>query len=55
MSIDNEKASGHAVDFKGQPSPKESTEGLIIDPEAERRLVRKLDWILLPLFTLVCE
>jgi hypothetical protein len=26
-----------------------------IDPEAERRLVRKLDWILLPLFTLICE
>ncbi|KAJ7334300.1 MFS general substrate transporter [Mycena albidolilacea] len=24
-----------------------------IDPEAERRLVRKLDWILLPLFTLI--
>ncbi|TFK29612.1 MFS general substrate transporter [Coprinopsis marcescibilis] len=25
-----------------------------IDPEAERKLVRKLDWILLPLFTLIC-
>jgi hypothetical protein len=26
-----------------------------IDPEAERKLVRKLDWMLLPLFTLICE
>ncbi|KAK6967120.1 putative transporter C11D3.18C [Favolaschia claudopus] len=25
----------------------------VIDPEAERRLVRKLDWILMPLFTLL--
>lgn len=27
----------------------------VIDPEAERRLVKKLDWILLPLFTAICE
>lgn len=27
----------------------------VIDPQAERKLVRKLDWILLPLFTLICE
>jgi hypothetical protein len=26
-----------------------------IDPEAERRLLKKLDWILLPLFTAICE
>jgi hypothetical protein len=26
-----------------------------IDPVAERRLVRKLDLIMLPLFTLICE
>ncbi|EAU90418.2 hypothetical protein CC1G_00802 [Coprinopsis cinerea okayama7 len=26
-----------------------------IDPEAERKLVRKLDWILLPLFTLIFQ
>ncbi|KAJ6514989.1 MFS general substrate transporter [Mycena vitilis] len=25
----------------------------VIDPEAERRLVRKLDWVLLPLFTII--
>ncbi|KAJ7255458.1 MFS general substrate transporter [Mycena haematopus] len=30
-----------------------SISGVVIDPEAERRLVRKLDWILLPLFTLI--
>ncbi|KAJ7091473.1 MFS general substrate transporter [Mycena belliarum] len=26
---------------------------VVIDPEAERKLVRKLDWILMPLFTLI--
>jgi len=26
-----------------------------IDPLAERRLLRKFDWYLLPLFTLLCE
>lgn len=26
-----------------------------LDPEAERKLVRKLDWALIPLFTLICE
>ena len=26
-----------------------------IDPEAERRLLKKLDWVLLPLFTAICE
>ncbi|KAF5319115.1 hypothetical protein D9611_014104 [Ephemerocybe angulata] len=26
-----------------------------IDPEAERRLVKKLDWIVLPLFTAICN
>ncbi|KAJ6519085.1 MFS general substrate transporter [Mycena sanguinolenta] len=30
-----------------------STNEFVIDPEAERRLVRKLDWTLLPLFTLI--
>lgn len=26
-----------------------------IDPQAEARLVRKLDFVLLPLFTAICE
>jgi hypothetical protein len=26
-----------------------------IDPEAERRLLKKLDWVLLPLFTAICK
>ncbi len=26
-----------------------------IDPVAEKKLLRKLDWILLPLTTLICE
>ena len=26
-----------------------------IDPEAEKRLVRKLDLVLLPLFTAICQ
>ncbi|KAJ7622953.1 MFS general substrate transporter [Mycena polygramma] len=30
-----------------------NTSDLVIDPEAERRLVRKLDWVLLPLFTVI--
>ncbi|KAJ7759145.1 MFS general substrate transporter [Mycena metata] len=30
-----------------------SINDVVIDPEAERKLVRKLDWILLPLFTLI--
>jgi hypothetical protein len=36
---------------------KESHNGdkVLIDPEAERKLLRKLDWTLLPLFTLICE
>lgn len=25
-----------------------------IDPVAERKLVKKLDWVLLPLFTAIC-
>ncbi|KAJ7043759.1 MFS general substrate transporter [Mycena alexandri] len=31
----------------------QSISHVVIDPEAERKLVRKLDWILLPLFTLI--
>lgn len=27
----------------------------VIDPQAEARLVRKLDFVLLPLFTAICE
>ncbi|KAF7370479.1 MFS general substrate transporter [Mycena sanguinolenta] len=30
-----------------------SSNEVVIDPQAERRLVRKLDWALLPLFTLI--
>ncbi|KAJ6518943.1 MFS general substrate transporter [Mycena sanguinolenta] len=38
-----------AEDLKNSHSSDES----VIDPQAERRLVRKLDWALLPLFTLI--
>ncbi len=27
----------------------------VIDPDAEKRLLKKLDWILLPMFTVICE
>ncbi|KAF7370378.1 MFS general substrate transporter [Mycena sanguinolenta] len=40
VEVDDSKESHSANEF-------------VIDPEAERRLVRKLDWSLLPLFTLI--
>jgi len=48
-------------DFKGDTEAKhivaqvESSALEEIDPIAERKLVRKLDFILLPLFCLICE
>ncbi|KAJ7180788.1 MFS general substrate transporter [Mycena filopes] len=36
-----------------QSNDSQSTPNVAIDPEAERKLARKLDWILLPLFTLI--
>lgn len=32
----------------------EDSTSVQIDPEAERKLLRKLDFTLLPLFTLIC-
>ncbi|TFK23380.1 MFS general substrate transporter [Coprinopsis marcescibilis] len=31
------------------------TQHYVIDPEAEKRLLRKTDWVLLPMFTAICE
>ncbi|KAJ7105461.1 MFS general substrate transporter [Mycena crocata] len=39
--------------FDGANASKESHKKISIDQEAERKLVRKLDWALLPLFTLI--
>ncbi|KAJ7180789.1 MFS general substrate transporter [Mycena filopes] len=36
-----------------QSNDSQSINNVAIDPEAERKLVRKLDWILLPLFTVI--
>jgi len=34
--------------------PSSSVSSLALDPVAEKRLVKKLDWILMPMFTLIC-
>ncbi|KAJ6581668.1 MFS general substrate transporter [Mycena capillaripes] len=56
-STSNEKAveeqlDTHSVDAHDSKESHNINQ-FVIDPEAERRLVRKLDWILLPLFTLI--
>jgi hypothetical protein len=50
-----EKLPGDRIE--SQNSKTESSglsEEVAIDPVAEKRLLRKLDWILLPLFALTC-
>lgn len=51
-NVDEEKASGlKKVDLTVL---EESASPNKIDPAAEAALVKKLDWTLLPLFTLIC-
>ncbi|KAF8216668.1 MFS general substrate transporter [Mycena galopus ATCC 62051] len=57
-AADTEKAlhqreSTNSVEATDSKESHHSIRETVIDPEAERRLVRKLDWILLPLFTLI--
>ncbi|KAJ2915768.1 hypothetical protein MD484_g4623, partial [Candolleomyces efflorescens] len=44
-----------ASDTKASPTADSPQPSPTFDSEAERRLLRKLDWILLPLFTAICE
>lgn len=47
---------GHIVSRNSHTKSESSglSRAIEIDPIAEKRLVRKLDWILLPLFTIIC-
>ncbi|KAG7094126.1 hypothetical protein E1B28_007738 [Marasmius oreades] len=53
MENDPEKSSAHSQEHAVQEIGLGSGASIIIDREAERRLLRKLDWYLLPLFTLL--
>lgn len=53
---DSEKHSIEQVDRAStlkEPAPVTQSSEPVIDPVAERKFVRKLDWILLPLFIVI--
>ncbi|KAJ7091474.1 MFS general substrate transporter [Mycena belliarum] len=52
---DTEKTGKERLGAKHSSDTPAAPKEIVIDPEAEKKLVRKLDWILMPLFTLICE
>ena len=38
----------------GSAQPDADLQGIGIDPIAEKKLLRKLDWTLIPMFTIIC-
>ncbi|KAK7025159.1 putative transporter C11D3.18C [Favolaschia claudopus] len=54
QAIHEDVKTTNSADVLDESKESDTMDKFVIDPEAERKLVRKLDWILMPLFTLLC-